>query len=275
MVIMSAYPPIRRVAVAPDVMIPYLDQGAAHGIAVVLIHALGDSLRSYEPVLAHLPDDVRVVVPSLRGHGDADRPEQGYTPVDFARDIAALLRDAQIESAVLVGHSSGAQTAQQFALTYPQRTSGLILIGAPGTIHTHPGVVEFDQVFGALSDPIDPAFLRALTLSQLAQPIAASFLDTLVAERLKVPARVIIATWAGSRDFDITRELSLIQAPTLVVWGDQDRVAVASREAQEQLVAAIPGARFVVYGGAGHHVHWEEPARFAMELLSFVGSLPA
>jgi len=272
---MSTHPTTRRVAVAPDVVIPYLDQGAAGGVPVILIHALGDSLRSYEPVLTHLPDDIRVLVPTLRGHGDADRPEQGYTPVDFARDIAALLVDAQVESAVLVGHSSGAQTAQQFAITYPQCTLGLILVGAPGTIHTHPGVVEFDQVFGALSDPIDPAFLRALTLSQLAQPIAASFLDTLVAERLKVPARVIKATWAGSRDFDIARELSRIKAPTLLVWGDQDRVTVASREVQEQTVAAIPGARLVVYRGAGHHVHWEEPAHFAMDLLSFVGSLPA
>jgi pimeloyl-ACP methyl ester carboxylesterase len=49
---------------------------------------------------------------------------------------------------------------------------------------------------------------------------------------------------------------------------------VASREAQEQLVAALPGARLVVYVGAGHHVHWEEPARFAIELASFVRSLP-
>lgn len=271
---MTAQSRIRRVAVAPDVVIPYIDQGAADGVPVVLIYALGDSLRSYEPVLTQLPGDVRALVPSLRGHGDADRPGQGYTPVDFAGDIAALLDDAQVESAALVGHSSGAQIAQQFALTYPQRTSGLVLIGAPGTIHSHPGAAEFDKVFGELTDPGDPALVRALTQSQLVQPVPTSFLDTLVAERLKVPARVIKATWSGIRDFDIASELGRIAAPTLVVWGDQDRVAVASREVQEQLVAAIPSARLVVYAGAGHDLHWEEPARFAMELVSFVRSLP-
>lgn len=271
---MPIHPSIRRAAVAPDVVIPYIEQGATDGVPVVLIHALGDSLRSYEPLLTHLPDDLRVLVLSLRGHGDADRPEEGYTPAGFAGDIAAVLDDAQIESAVLVGHSSGAQIAQQFALTYPQRTLALVLVGAPGTIHTHPGAAEFDEMFGALTDPLDPALLRAITQGQLVQPVPASFLDMLVAERLKVPARVIKATWAGSRDFDVTRELTRIMAPTLVVWGDQDHVAVASREAQEQLVAAIPGARLVVYVGAGHHVHWEEPARFAIELASFVRSLP-
>lgn len=272
---MTTHPRIGRVTVAPDVVIPYIDQGAADGVPIVLIHGLGDSSRSYEPVLTHLPEDVRALVPSLRGHGDADRPEQGYTPVDFAGDMAALLNVAEVESAVFVGHSSGAQTAQQFALTYPQRTLGLVLIGAPGTIHSHPGAAEFDKVFGELTDPLGPAFVRGFTEGQLAQPVPASFLDALVAETLKVPARVIRATWSGVRDFDITGEVGRISAPTLLVWGDRDQVAVASREVQEQLVAAIPKARLVVYAGAGHNPHWEEPARFAMELVSFVRSLHA
>lgn len=64
----------------PGVSIPYVDQGGSDGVTVVLIHGLGDSLRSYEPVQAHLPEGMRTLVPSLRGHGDADRPQRGYTP---------------------------------------------------------------------------------------------------------------------------------------------------------------------------------------------------
>jgi pimeloyl-ACP methyl ester carboxylesterase len=91
---------------------------------------MGDSWRSYEPVLARLPDDVRVLAPSLRGHGDADRPDSGYTPAAFASDLLAMLDDAGVDRAVIVGHSSGAQVAQLFAVTYPHRTLGLVLLGS-------------------------------------------------------------------------------------------------------------------------------------------------
>ena len=140
----------RRLAITPDISIPYIDHGPMTGTAVVLIHGLGDSLHSYDLVLANLPDDVRALVPTLRGHGDADRPADRYSPANFAADLAALLDDAGAESAVLVGHSSGSQVALQFAVTYPQRTQGLVLVGAPGTIRDHPGRAEFDRAFSTL-----------------------------------------------------------------------------------------------------------------------------
>jgi len=66
---------------------------------------------------------------------------------------------------------------------------------------------------------------------------------------------------------DFTGELGKIQAPTLIVWGDQDRYASWSE--QEALAAAIPNADLVVYRGVGHAIHWEDPARFAADLVDF------
>lgn len=59
--------------------------------------------------------------------------------------------------------------------------------------------------------------------------------------------------------------------PTLIVWGDQD--AIHPRSEQEALAVAIAGAQLVVYPGAGHGVHWEEPAHFAADLVAFTESL--
>lgn len=72
--------PIRRVTVGDGVSVPVADQGSTAGACAVLVHGMGDSWRSYERVLENIPDDVRVLAPSLRGHGDADRPASGYTP---------------------------------------------------------------------------------------------------------------------------------------------------------------------------------------------------
>lgn len=265
----------RRLPVTSDISIPYVDQGAMTGTPVLLIHGLGDSLHSYDRVLAQLPDDMRALVPTLRGHGDADRPADGYSPADFASDMAALLDDAGADSAVLVGHSSGSQVALQFAVSYPQRTDGLVLVGAPRTVRDHPGRARFDQAFSTIADPIDPAFVRGFQQSLVARALPDAFLDTLVAESLKTPARVIRATWAGIREFDLGDDLKRITTPTLLVWGDQDPVSLASREAQDWFLTEIPDARLSVYEGVGHSPHWEAPGRFAADLVSFIRAVRA
>lgn len=252
---------------------PYVDQGESTGMTIALIHGLGDSLRSYEPVQAHLPDDVRLLVPSLRGHGDADRPQQGYTPADHVEDIRAVLEDAGVAYAVIGGHSSGSQIAQLFALTYPERSRGLVLIGAPGPRPDPAATTRMSAEIDALEDPIDERWLRDFAESTVAGRVSDDLLDVIVAESRKVPARVYQAVWPGIRDFDVSADLHRITAPTLLVWGDQDAVPVATRSGQEQLCEAIPKARLLIYAGAGHSPHWERPQRFAFDLSTFVRGL--
>lgn len=263
-----------RVAVAPGVSIAYLERGVDEGVPIVLIHGLGDSLRSFEPVLAHLPDGVHTLVPSLRGHGDSGRPEHGYAPADHVEDLRVLLDAAGVDQTVIGGHSSGSQVALLFALTYPQRTRGVVLIGAPGP---HPDRVAAEMMsadIAALEDPIDEAWLREFALSTVSGPVPESFLNMIVAESRKVPARVYQASWPGIRDFDVSTDLRKITAPTLIVWGDQDRVPVSTRSAQDRLADAMREARLVVYEGAGHSPHWEHPQRFAADLEAFLRSRP-
>jgi pimeloyl-ACP methyl ester carboxylesterase len=66
---------------------------------------------------------------------------------------------------------------------------------------------------------------------------------------------------------DFSKELANIKAPTLLVCGDQD--AFFTRGDQQALATAIPGARLLVYAGAGHSPHWEQPERFAADLVAF------
>lgn len=95
-------------------------------------------------------------------------------------------------------------------------------------------------------------------------------MDTFVEESLKVPAQVWKVTVRESLEHDQSGELGRIQAPTLLIWGDQEELA--SREDQDAQVEAIPNAALAVYEGVGHGVHWEEPERFASDLVSFVES---
>jgi pimeloyl-ACP methyl ester carboxylesterase len=173
---------------------------------------------------------------------------------------------------VIVGHSMGSTNAQRFAIDHPDRLLGLVLAGAFATYRDKPSLVDFwESVISKLTDPIDPAFVREFQESTLARPVPAPFLDTVVQESLKVPARVWRAAFDGFFEDDVAGELGRIRTPTLILWGDRD--AFCSRADEEALLAAVPGSRLVVYEGAGHGLHWEEPERFAADLVAFASQL--
>ena len=263
---------LHAVTLPNQVTLPYVEQGDPTGVPVLLLHGITDSWRSFEGVLPHLPTSLHAFALSQRGHGDATRPATGYYPQDFAADLAAFMDTLKLGPAVVVGHSMGSYIAQRFALDYPDRTLGLVLMGSCTTVHGNPVALElWDSVVSTLTDPIDPGFVREFQQSTLAQPVPQTLLDTVVQESLKVPARVWKAALAALLDTDFSRELGKIKAPTLIVWGDQD--AFFLRREQEVLAAEVADAQLVVYPGAGHGFHWEEPARFAADLVAFTAHL--
>src|SRR5262245_51592152 len=177
-----------------------------------------------------------------------------------------------IQRAVIVGHSMGASVAQRFAIDFPDRTIGLILVGSFYTLHGHPTVHEFwDSTVSQLEDPIDPAIARAFQRSTLANSVPQAFFDLIVQESLKVPARVWKETLRSALEQDFSAELPKIKVPTQLIWGDRD--AFVSRLEQTALMAAIPGSKLSIYGGVGHAPHWEEPARFVNEVADFIWRL--
>lgn len=262
----------KTIELSTGVKLAYVEQGDPAGIPVILLHGITDSWHSFEPVLPHLAHSMHAFALTQRGHGESERPASGYRPQDFATDVAAFMDALQLERAVIAGHSLGSTNAQRFGLDYPERALGLVLMGSFASFRDKPGLVEFVE-FGIsqLEDPIDPAFAREFQESTLAQPIPPEFLETVVQESLKVPARVWKAAFQDLLEGEFPTELGKIKAPTLIVWGDQD--AYCPRSDQETLRVAIAGSRLLIYPGAGHALHWEEPERFAADLAAFVKNL--
>jgi non-heme chloroperoxidase len=265
-------PVLKSVELPNRVELPYVEQGDPSGVPVLLLHGYADSWHSFELVLPHLPASIRAFALTQRGHGDASRPAVGYRSRDFAGDLAAFMEALHLGAAVIVGGSSGGFVARRFAIDHPERTLGLVLMGSPATLQDKPGVLEtWDSTVSKLTDPVDPGFVREFQQSTLTRPVPQAFLETLVQENLKVPARVWRATFEGLLEDDSFGELDQIKAPTLILWGDRD--AILPRSDQEALAAAIASSRLVVYPGAGHALYWEEPARFASDLVAFIKGL--
>jgi pimeloyl-ACP methyl ester carboxylesterase len=261
----------KSAALPSGVRLQYVEQGSTTGLPVVLLHGLTDSWRSFERVLPYLPGSLRVFAVSLRGHGDSDRPATGYSAKELAADVAALMDTIGIESAVIVGHSMGSSVAQRFAIDHPSRTRGLVLVGSAALWDGLPALEELRRAFATLSDPIDPAFAREFQLSTVARTVPGIVVDTVVGESMKLPARVWKEALAGMWDHNWSAARAQVRTPTLIVWGDRD--AITSRAQQAALSSAFRGSRLVVYEGAGHALHWEDPQRFAVELLAFCDSV--
>jgi non-heme chloroperoxidase len=261
-------PDAKFVALPTGVTLHCVEQGNRSGVPVLLLHGLSDSWHSYERVLPHLPNSIRTFALTLRGHGDSSKPNAGYAPQDHVSDAAAFMDAFGLDATVVVGHSAGSLVARRFAMDHPERTLGLVLIGAFAAPRGNAGAMEVQEAVETLTDPVDPGFVREFQESTLAQPVPQAFFETVVQESLKVPARVWRAAVEGLLKDDSSGELDTIKASTLIVWGDRDKTC--PRSDREALRAAIPDSRLVVYPGAGHAVHWEEPERLAADLVSFV-----
>jgi pimeloyl-ACP methyl ester carboxylesterase len=261
-------PAVQSIELPNQIELQYVEQGDPSGVPVLLLHGFADSWRSFERVLAHLPKSIHAFALTQRGHGEASRPTTGYRYRDFAADLAALIDVLGLHAAVIVGHSSGGAVAQRFAIDLPTRTLGVMLIGSFVTLRNHADVrALWDETVSKLTDPIAPDFMREFQQSTLAQPVPPAFLEAMVQEGLKVPAYVWREVFVGLLQDDFSKELANIKAPTLLVCGDQD--AFFTRGDQQALATAIPGARLLVYAGAGHSPHWEQPERFAADLVAF------
>jgi non-heme chloroperoxidase len=245
----------------------YFEQGDPDGVPLVLLHGYSDSSYSYELLLARLPASVHAYALTQRGHGDADRPLTGYTPEDHADDVRAFLDAMEVDAAVVVGHSGGSYSAQRFALDYPERTLGLVLIGAFSSFRTDE-MSDLRVAIEELTDPVDPGFVREFQESTIAETVPAVFLARIVAESRKLPARVWKSWLDETMAAPAPSETGTIEAPTLILWGDKDEYAV--RAAQDALLAAIPDSRLVIYEGAGHCPHWERPLQATEDILAFV-----
>jgi pimeloyl-ACP methyl ester carboxylesterase len=252
--------------------ISYRSQGTRSDPSVVLLPGPTDSWRSYQPILQAIPPHLCVVSVSLRGHGDSSKPRSGYSIEDLTSDVVPVLDALEIHRAVLVGHSGSCLVARRVALQAPARVAGLVLEASPTTLRGDPNLEKFvTAVVSELTEPIDPDFARSFLADTSTDELAAELIELLVEDLLKVPVHAWKEMFASLFDYDDTSELPLMNAPTLLVWGDAD--PLIPRSMQDELVRVLPRAELVVYHGVGHTPRWEEPERFARDITTFASQL--
>lgn len=249
----------------------YAEQGDRDGPALLLLHAWLESLKSFDRLTPLLPPSLHVLALDQRGHGQADKPADGYDLTTLADDVVAFLDAKGLTSVVLAGSSSGGYVAQQVAIGHPDRVKGLVLIGSPRTLQGRP---PFADEIDMLEDPVDPLWVRRfLEWFPLFHDVPDWYLQDRVGEAARIPATAWQRSLAGLTTSPPPTASGTISAPTLILWGDRD--GLLGREDQTAMQTAIPNANLLVYEGVGHLVLWEQPQRVAIDLRHFIQAAAA
>ncbi len=261
-------PRFADVRLATGVRLRYAESGDSAAPPLILLHGYSDSWFSWSRVLPQLATRHRVFALDQRGHGDSDRPARGYAMHDLAADVVAFMDAQGIPRAAVVGHSMGSMVAREVVRIAPARVTQLVLVGGASGAR-NAVLLALKKDVDALADPVPTTFAREFQLSTIHRPIPQEFVDRAVAESLKLPAAVWKQLAAGLVTVPLA-QAGGPRVPTLLLWGDHDQVF--SRHDQDVLLRAYQPATLTVYAGTGHALHWEEPERFARDVLAFLAA---
>jgi len=237
--------------------------------AVVLIHGLGQNgARDWSKLIPALAGRYEVVALDLPGFGQSDKENELYSPANFARVIEAVVARRLARPFVLIGHSMGGAVSIAYAARYPERVSRLIVTDAAGVLQRAVyaealGRAAAAQALGGV--PPDAPWLDSFVRTVLtrAEPLPAAGRVVLALPELRLKLLrgdpTAIAAYALV-EHDFSRDLRGIRAPTLAIWGAEDRVAPL--RTGRLAAALIPGARLAVIDGAGHSPMLEKPEQF-------------
>jgi pimeloyl-ACP methyl ester carboxylesterase len=229
---------------------------------LVLVHGAGGSHLDWPAPLRRLRE-ANVYALDLPGHGRSGGT--GRSSIADYRDFLFAFLDAlSLERAVVIGHSMGGAISLDFALHYPDRPAGLILVGSGARLRVLPTILT-----GILTDfeaTVD------LVLGYAFGPSASEQLKRLGRQRLlDTPPQVLHSDYTACDAFDVMERLGEARCPTLVIGGTADRLTPPKYSIY--LRDHIPGAELVLVDAAGHMVMLEKPEVVARAISKFVASL--
>lgn len=258
-----------------DLNVSYYEGGPQGAETILLIHGFGADKSTWLWFAQELTERYRVIAVDLPGFGDSGRPHGSYDVGTQAERMAAFVDALSIRRLHLVGHSMGGHIAALYAARYPQQVTSLALMANAGIDSPqrspffqrleeqgdNPLIVESAPQFDQL---LDWLFVAPPQLPErIHQYLAQHAVDDSDHQRL-------VFDHLRQRYLPLEPELPRISAPTLLLWGDQDRILdVSSIEVMKPLLADVSVA---VMKGCGHAPMLERPEETAAQYLQFIAT---
>lgn len=255
------------------------DEGPRDAPAILLLHGFGVSLHLWDDWARLLAPRFRVIRPDLPGFGlTGPDPTGDYSDERTIAVIAALLDDLGVARAHVIGSSMGGRYAWRFAADHPERVDRLVLMAPDGFSETGKDgkPPRIPWYFRLLPWMLPERPLRKISATGYADPAALTdAIFTRTHDLLRAPGvrRAMLDRMAAMTRSDPTPILARITAPTLLLWGDTDRMIPHTHAADYE--RAIPHAETVVLPALGHAPMEEAPEASLAPVLDFLSRAPS
>ena len=242
--------------------IHYVSEGKGKD-AIVLVHGWGCNLGLWRDQIAELSKRARVIAVDLPGHGLSDKPETKYDMDLFAAAIDAVLKDAGVERAVLVGHSMGTPVVRQFYRKYPQKTSAIVIVD--GGLRPFGTKEQREQFMAPLRGP---GYKDVLT--QMFNGMSAT-LSEADKERIKssfrnVPQPVLVSAMEAMAEESLYAT-DKINVPVLAILAKSPFWAA---DTEQFLRSLAPDLEYQMWDGVSHFLFMDKPKEFDASVIAFL-----
>jgi len=252
-----------RYATLDGARVHYVNYGKGSE-ALILIHGWTMNEDNWRDQFTDLAKRNRVIAIDLPGHGKSDKPQVTYSMDFFARAVDAVMRDAKVKRAVLVGHSMGTPIARQFYRKYPDKTLGIVIADGPLLPFGEKAMME--AMTASFRGPKYKDAMGQMFASMFGPNLTAESKELIQASRLNTPQYVLVSAWESMADPSIWRE-DKVNVPVLAIMAKNPFFGL---DLEQRYRVVAPNLDFRLWDGVGHFVMMERPKEFNEAVLTFL-----
>ena len=241
----------------------YTDYGAGEN-ALLFVHGWACDESFWAGQAPALAAKFHVITIDLPGHGQSDKPQIAYTMDLYARSIDAVLRDAKVKAATLIGHSNGTPVIRQFYRKFPEKTRALVIVD--GALRPFGNKEMMEKFVARLKAPNYEENAGKL-IDSMTSPIQ----DAAMREKIK-SAMLRTPQYVAASEFDSTLDEALwkpdkISVPVLMILAKQPAWSAEYEQFARSIVADLDCQ---MWEGVSHFLMMEQPERFNAALVAFL-----
>lgn len=239
----------------------YYESTTGNSLPIVLVHGAGGSSQRWSEQLSIFDNQYNSWAMDLPGHGKSEGSLLSSIK-DMAEFIDDFIGALFLEKFILVGHSMGGAIAQEYALQYPEKLQGLILIGTGARLRVSQEILD---TFAAGRMP----FKDVNHLYGSATPDNKR--EEALREMNEIPPAVYWVDFEACNKFDRIQSVEKIKVPSLIFVGDEDRMTPVNYS--HFLKSKLLNSQLRIIKGAGHMCMQEKPTEITEEIEKFIGEL--
>ena len=232
--------------------------------ALVLIHGWTCNLNYWRDQVPDFANRNRVIAIDLPGHGQSDKPQVAYSVELFARAVDAVMRDAHVERAVLVGHSMGTPIARQFCRKYPQKTLAIVIVD--GALRPFGDKKLMDGFIAGFRGPNYKEAGKQMFAGMAGPNLSAELKERIQASFLNTPQHVIVSAMEGMADDSIWGQ-DKVNVPVLAILA---KSPFWPADTEQFYRSVAPSLDFQWWDGVGHFLMMEKSKQFNDAVIAFL-----